>query len=133
MWITRMLPANGPYDPPMPRRQERDNFSVDANGFLTERIVLGGQDVIIHYADVPESDITTVNGLRCTTPLRTVIDLAPELDTADLERMIRDCLERRLFSLEDAMVRTAEPDMLTLPGARVLRQTLARWPDTTST
>jgi hypothetical protein len=78
----------------MRRKQKRDAFSVDANGFLTERIVVCGQDVLIHYADVPDSDVTTVDGIRCTTALRTVIDLAAEVDTPALERMVQDCLER---------------------------------------
>jgi hypothetical protein len=110
----------------MPRKQTGDDFSVDANGFLTERVVLGGQDVIVHYAEIPESDITTVHGIRCTTALRTVIDIAPEIDPPDLERIVRDCLERRLFSHGEAMARIAEPDMLTRPGAQLLRQALLR-------
>src|SRR5438067_1395818 len=38
---------------------------------------VGGQPVIVHYGNVPESDITVHGGIRVTTPLRTVIDLAP--------------------------------------------------------
>jgi hypothetical protein len=101
-----------------------DDIYFDLNGCLTERVVLGHQEVIVHYDDVPESDITTVHGVRCTTALRTVIDLAPEMDARDLERMIRDCLERKLFSVDQAMARIAEPDMLTRPGARLLGQAL---------
>jgi hypothetical protein len=103
-----------------------DDFSIDANGFLTERLELGGQDVIIHYADLPDSDITTVDGIACTTALRTVIDIASEIGTPELERIVRDCLERRLFSLGEALARIAEPDMLTHPGAQLLRHALAR-------
>ena len=63
------------------RRSDADRFELpylDSNGVLTEHITAGGQDVIVHYDDVPESDITTVDGIRCTTALRTVIDLAPD-------------------------------------------------------
>ena len=57
-----MFLANRPYNSAMPKEQIDDDFYVDANGCLTERIALGGQEVIVHYADVPDSDITTVNG-----------------------------------------------------------------------
>jgi len=110
----------------MPREHPDDSVYIDANGDLTERVVLGGQDVIVHYAEIPDSDITSVHGIRCTTPLRTVIDIAPETEAAELERIVRDCLDRRLFSREEAMARTAEPDMLTRPGAQLLRQMLIR-------
>lgn len=108
----------------MPREQIDDDFYVDANGCLTERVALGGQDVIVHYADVPDSDITTVDGIACTTALRTVIDIAPEIDAPELKRIVRHCLERRLFSVEEAMARIAEPDLLTHPGAQLLRRAL---------
>jgi hypothetical protein len=121
-----MLVANRPYDPAMPREQIGDDRYIDANGVLTERVVLGGQDVVVHYDDIPDSDITTVNGLPCTTALRTVIDIAPELETPELERVVRDCLERRLFSVDEAMARIVEPDMLTRLGAQLLRQALLR-------
>jgi hypothetical protein len=54
-------------------------MGVDGNGQLTERMWLGEQEVIIHRGDVPETDITTVDGIRCTTALRTVIDVAPSV------------------------------------------------------
>jgi hypothetical protein len=97
---------------------------VDANGCLTERVLLGGQEVVVHYDNIPESDITTVHGVRCTTALRTVIDLAPDCDEAELAEMVQDCLERRLFSVEEARERLAEPDMLHRAGAARLRRVL---------
>ena len=103
-----------------------DGMFLDANGCPAERVIIDGQEVIIHYDDIPESDITTVRGLRCTTPLRTVIDIAPEADHADLERMVRDCLDRGLFSREEALARVAEPDMVNRRGAQLLRQVLGR-------
>jgi hypothetical protein len=74
---------------------------------------------------IPESDITTIDGLRCTTALRTVIDLAPELETTELKLIVRDCLDRQLFTPAEAMARVAQPDMLTRPGAELLRQLLS--------
>jgi hypothetical protein len=102
-------------------------FGVDGNGAPTERRWIGGQEVIFHYVDhVPDSDITTVRGIRCTTPLRTVIDLAPEVETAHLIEMVEDSFERRLFTVEEAWRRLGEPDMASNRGAELLRQVLPR-------
>ncbi len=101
-------------------------LGVDGNGLLTERMWFGEQEVVIHRGDVPETDITTVDGIRCTTALRTVIDLAPEVSASHLERMVRDCLERGLFTLEEARRRVAEPDMIGRRGAEALRRVLRR-------
>src|SRR5690242_7039701 len=106
----------------MPYEPMDDSISVDANGCVTERVRFGGQDVIVHYDDIPDSDITSVKGIRCTTPLRTVIDIAPETETAELEQVVRRCFDRGLFSREEALARIAEPDMLAHPGARMLRR-----------
>ncbi len=84
---------------------------MDGNGLLTERMWLGENEVVIHRDDVPETDITTVDGIRCTTALRTVIDVAPDVAASDLEVIVRDCLERGLFTVEEASRRLAEPDM----------------------
>jgi hypothetical protein len=110
----------------MPQEHADDSIYIDSNGCLTERVSLGGQDVIVHYDDIPDSDITSVDGIRCTTPLRTVIDIAPETSAAELERIVRHCLDRRLFSREEALARTTDPDMLSRPGAQILRQMLGR-------
>jgi len=102
----------------------RDYF-VDANGCPAELVVIDGQPVIVHYDEIPESDISSVDGIRCTTPLRTVIDLAPQLGRDDLAVMVRHCLDRGLFSVEEALARVAEPDMQTRRGATLLRQFLS--------
>jgi hypothetical protein len=99
-------------------------LGVDGNGLLTERGWFGETEVVIHRDDVPETDITTVHGIRCTTALRTVIDLAPEVCATHLEVMVRDGLERRLFTLEEAWRRVAEPDMVDRLGAVLLRRVL---------
>jgi hypothetical protein len=99
-------------------------LGVDGNGLLMERTWLGGQEVIIHRDEVPESDITTVNGIRCTTALRTVIDLAPELCAVHLADMVADLLDRGLFTVGEAWRRLAEPDMVGRRGAELLRRVL---------
>jgi hypothetical protein len=62
----------------------------DGNGVLTERRWLDGHEIVVHYDDVPAKDITTVDGIPCTTALRTVIDIAPDLSAADLGRAVQD-------------------------------------------
>lgn len=99
-------------------------LGVDGNGNLVERRLLGGIEVIVHYDDVPAGDIATLDGIRCTTPLRTVIDMAPEVSRLELESMVRQCLDRGLFTLDEAWDRLAQADMATRPGARLLRQVL---------
>lgn len=103
----------------MPDRFD-DELYFDGNGCLTERRGLGGREVTVHYDDVPEKDITVVRGLPCTTALRTVIDIAPELDRAQLHRVVESCLDRQLFSVEEARARLLEPDMRGRPGAELL-------------
>lgn len=103
---------------------EDDDISVDGNGCLTERKWLGGEELVIRYDDIPETDVTTVHGIPCTTALRTVIDIAPDLELAQLERIVQDCLDRRLFTVAEARARLAEHDMLTRPGAEHFRRVL---------
>ncbi len=97
---------------------------VDGNGCPTERLTIGDLDVIVHYDDIPETDRTTIDGIRCTTALRTVIDVAPELADHDLNRIVDDCFRRELFTLDEAWRRLSEPDMATRPGAQRLRRLL---------
>jgi hypothetical protein len=126
LWITPIIPSERPTLSFMSHDQMNGAFHIDANGCLTERVIVDGHDVIVHYDDVPESDVTSIDGIRCTTALRTVIDVAPELDRAELERMVRDCLDRRLFTREEAMQRVSKPDMLTRLGAKLVRQIVSR-------
>ena len=102
-------------------------FYLDTRRHLVERVQIDGQEVHLHYRDVPESDITTLQGVRLTTPLRTVIDIAPMVDGDQLEIMVQDCLERGLFTIEEAWARIAEPDMLVDPGAIALVHLLSEW------
>lgn len=101
-------------------------LGIDANGCPTEDFDTAGGSIRIRYEDIPESDITTVDGIRVTTPLRTVIDLAAELDATTLDQMVQFFLDRRLFSIAEAFVRLDEPDMAARPGARILRAHLRR-------
>ena len=101
-----------------------DDFFIDANGCPTERVLKGGLEVIVHYDDVPEKDLTTVRGIPCTTALRTMIDIAPTTEPDEFRRMVDDCLRRRLFTVDEALARCGELDMLRRPGAHLLRKLL---------
>jgi hypothetical protein len=101
-----------------------EDVGIDGNGCLTELHRLEEQAVVVHYDDVPETDITTLNGIRCTTALRTAIDLAPELERSHLEEIVRDCLERGLFTLDEAERRIEQPDISARPAAALMREVL---------
>jgi hypothetical protein len=103
-------------------------LGVDGNGLLTEHVWMGEQEVVIHYDDIPETDVTTVQGIPCTTALRTVIDLAVDVEPSHLDEMVQDCLERGLFTVEEALRRLAEPDMSDRKGAELLRRALPPLP-----
>jgi hypothetical protein len=82
------------------------------------------QRVIIYYRHLPEKDLTVVRGVPCTTALRTVIDIAPMLPADNLRRAVEDCLRRRLFTVSEALARTAEDDLVSDVGAILLREEL---------
>ncbi len=62
-----------------------------------------------------------VDGLRCTTPLRTVIDLAAQIDRDQLVQMVQECLDRGLFTPQEALERVGRPDIRDRVGARRVR------------
>ncbi len=99
-------------------------YGVDGNGQPTELRIIDGMEVVVHYADVPESDLTTVHGIRCTNALRSMIDVACEMPPEDLVFSIRDCLQRRLFTVRDANHRLDAPDMADYRGAHLVRAAL---------
>ena len=111
----------------MPFDESVPVYYLDPRGHLVERVIADGQEVHLHYRDVPESDITTLHGVRLTTPLRTAIDIAPMVDGDQVELMVQDCLERGLFTVEEAWARSAEPDMLVDTGAIALARLLSAW------
>lgn len=107
------------------RRRSRPSVYFDSNGVLTERRRIGGREYVVRYDDLPDSDFCIVDGIRCTTPLRTVIDLAIDLDPAELRRIVRDCISRGMFTVEEAKARVAQPDLVTRRGAQLLAALLS--------
>ncbi len=108
-----LWPTTGPGD-----------LGVDRNGCLTETKWIGGMEVVVHYDDVPASDITELHGIRCTTALRTLIDISAGLERDDIRVNLDDLVARGLFTLADARRRLAEPDMAVHPGAAALRSVI---------
>ncbi len=107
--------------PSMQQPCPQKKIFIDENGCPAERLTApGGIDVVVHYDDIPESDVTTIDGIRVTTPIRTMIDIATQVDSAEFARTVRDCLERRLFTVEEALQRIHQPDMADRRGARLL-------------
>ena len=101
-----------------------DDVFIDADGDLGEVRRVGDQEVIVHYKDIPEKDTTVVDGIPCTTALRTVIDIAVDTEKEELARIVRQCLDRRLFDVSEARERIEEDDMRDRQGAKILGQTL---------
>lgn len=101
-------------------------YGMDANGRLTQLTQVGDVPVLIHYDDIPESDIQTHHGLRVTTPLRTTIDLAAELPVDQLEELLDFFLDKGSFTTDQALQRIAQPDMRTRRGAHVLHALIVR-------
>jgi hypothetical protein len=68
------------------------------------------EGLMLHYADLPESDIAARNGYRLTTPLRTILDLAAgDLATGDLA--VADTMPRA--ELSKAMLRIVQRGLIT--------------------
>ena len=108
----------------MPNHMSGGDYFIDANGNPAERVMIDGQQVVIHYDDIPESDITTVHGVRVTTPIRTVIDMATEVGRDELVHMVRHCLDRGLFTIDEALARMSQADMQARLGANRVREVL---------
>ena len=95
-------------------------YGIDVNGCPTETREVNGQIVVTHVDDIPDTDVTVIRGIPCTTALRTVIDTAPQYLPHELDNLISHCLARDLFTVSEAMQRIAQPDMTTRPGAILL-------------
>lgn len=103
---------------------------VDANGCPTASVWVDDVEVVLHYTPpIPDSDITMLpGGIRCTTALRTVIDIAADTEPMLFRETVLDFLDRSLFTTDEARVRLAQPDMAVHPGAAILRQVLDQLP-----
>lgn len=55
--------------------------------------------LVLHFADLPQSDIGSVHGVRVTKPMRTILDLLEggEIPPATLRQVLREALRRGLI------------------------------------
>ena len=101
------------------RRAPRDVLEVVVPAPRLPRL----RDVRIHRTNrLDERDVIAyANGLRVTTPARTLFDIAADLDPATMTSVVHDALNRRLctpWSLDDVADRLASQGR---PGAAVYR------------
>jgi very-short-patch-repair endonuclease len=75
----------------MPERGARIDVTVPRGGQRRRRGAL-----IIHRAALPDGDVTVKEGIRVTTPSRTIVDLADVLSQRQLERVIDEAAYLRL-------------------------------------
>jgi predicted transcriptional regulator len=56
--------------------------------------------LVLHYADLPESDIQAAQGFRFTRPLRTILDLVEDgtVDRTFIRQALRQALDRGLIT-----------------------------------
>jgi hypothetical protein len=99
-------------------------IGVDGNGDVMGRASVGGTTVIVHFGDYPDTDVTTVRGIPCTTAERTIIDLATTFEEHHFREVVLDALERGIVTEERLWARLDQPDMRVHVGAEILRQLL---------
>jgi hypothetical protein len=99
-----------------------DHIHITAD--LPRRVALDG--VIAHRSGLIEADDVVVrHQMRCTSPLRTVIDLSGPMSVNELGRVVDDLLRRKLLQLDELRERVGRTRPA--PGRSVvtLREVLA--------
>jgi hypothetical protein len=79
--------------------------------------------LVLHYADLPESDVQTAQGFKFTRPLRTILDLI-EADTVErnfIRQALRQALERGLVTRQQLRNTT-----LSKPARKIVEEVLRR-------
>ncbi|MEY2582661.1 MAG: hypothetical protein QOE09_2510 [Ilumatobacteraceae bacterium] len=92
---------------------------------LGHQIVLEG--VVSHRSGIlEEGDLVRRDGMLCTSPLRTVIDLSAPMTVAELGDVVDDFLRRKLLSLEQLRVRVDRTRPAPGRSIATLRKVLAK-------
>jgi hypothetical protein len=95
-----------------------DGEGIHVLGVLLRQVRLEG--VVSHRSGVIEDgDIIRRDGMLCTSPLRTVIDLSSTLNDQELGRVVDDFLRRRMLKLES--LRSRVNRLRPAPGRSVAR------------
>jgi predicted transcriptional regulator of viral defense system len=79
--------------------------------------------VVLHYADLPESDVQTAQGFKFTRPLRTILDVieAGTVERNFIRQAVRQALDRGLITR--GQIRNAQ---LSEPARKIVEEVLRR-------
>jgi predicted transcriptional regulator of viral defense system len=79
--------------------------------------------VVLHYADLPESDVQTAQGFKFTRPLRTILDVieAGTVERNFIRQAVRQSLDRGLITR--GQIRNAQ---LSEPARKIVEEVLRR-------
>jgi predicted transcriptional regulator of viral defense system len=79
--------------------------------------------VVLHYADLPESDVQTAQGFKFTRPLRTILDVieAGTVERSFIRQAVRQALDRGLITR--GQIRNAQ---LSDPARKIFEEVLRR-------
>lgn len=79
--------------------------------------------LVLHYADLPESDVQTGQGFKFTPPLRTILDLieAGTVERNFIRQALRQAVDRGLISRQ--RIRTAR---MSGPARKIVEEALRR-------
>lgn len=105
----------------LPSRQEGSPVDVSVRGSVRRP----GRGVRVRRsADLSEGDVTVLDGIRVTTPERTLLDLGTAVGARELEQAAAEAERRRLIDLTVLVARLARSPRR--PGTRLLRAVLAQ-------
>jgi hypothetical protein len=79
--------------------------------------------LVLHYADLPESDVQTAQGFKFTRPLRTILDVI-EAGTAErnfIRQALRQAVDRGLITRQQ--IRNTQ---LSGPARKIVEEVLRR-------
>src|SRR6266699_2165409 len=79
--------------------------------------------LVLHYADVPDSDVQTAQGFKFTRPLRTILDLmeAGTVERNFIRQALRQAVDRGLITRQQ--IRNAR---MSGPARKIVEETLRR-------
>lgn len=82
----------------------------------------GRSDVVVHRVSLDDGDATMLDGVRVTTPARTLVDLAARLRSGAFDAAFHYCLHRRLTTVR--AVEAIAARRAGRPGAAIVRDAL---------
>jgi very-short-patch-repair endonuclease len=107
------------------REQRPSDEHIHVIAGLAHRIELDG--VIAHRSGViEEGDVIRRDGMNCTSPLRTVIDLSGAMTAGELGKVVDEFLRRRLLTLEALRERVGRTRPAPGRSVATLRKVLAQ-------